>query len=237
MRCVFVLMFAAVCPLIGCSAARGPSDTIEAAGGASLVVSPIGHGTVHVSSGADAILVDPVPGLNYEGLVPPTAIVVTHAHDDHFNAKTIAERRLPATVVIVPRIVGNAVPGATLLRNGEQRVVRGMTIEAVPMYNPVGERFHLKGDGNGYVVTLAGRRLYFAGDTGCTDEMKGLKNIDVAFLPMNMPFTMEPATAAQCARAFAPKIVYPYHFRGSDPREFDTAMSGSGLDVRLRRWY
>jgi len=100
-----------------------------------------------------------------------------------------------------------------------------------------GELFHTKGRGNGYVVTLGGKRIYVAGDTECTPEMKALRNIDVAFLPMNLPYTMTPAEAADCAKAFKPKIVYPYHYRGQDPKAFAAALKGSGIEVRLRDWY
>ena len=129
------------------------------------------------------------------------------------------------------------------MANGETKNISGVTIEAVPMYNVRpdpqfgGAIFHTKGRGNGYVVTIGGKRLYFAGDTACTLEMKGLKIIDVAFLPMNLPFTMPPSEAAECARAFKPKIVYPYHYFESDPKEFEAALKGSGIEVRLRDWY
>lgn len=215
---------------------RPPSETIEGANGATILVSPIGHGTVQVSSGADIVLVDPAKGHNYDGLPRPTVILVTHDHDDHFNLQMIAERRMPMTSVFVSRNVGSRVPAATTLRNGEQKTAGGISVEAVAMYNPVGEVFHAKGAGNGYVVTLAGKRIYFAGDTGCTNEMKALRDIDIAFLPMNMPYTMAPTTAAECARAFRPKIVYPYHYLGNDPQQFVDAMAGSALDVRLRKW-
>jgi L-ascorbate metabolism protein UlaG (beta-lactamase superfamily) len=100
-----------------------------------------------------------------------------------------------------------------------------------------GQLFHDKGRGNGYIVTLGGQRLYFAGDTECTPEMKALKNIDVAFLPMNLPYTMTPAEAAECALAFKPRIAIPYHFMGQKPEEFQAAVNGSGIEVRMLRWY
>ena len=110
------------------------------------------------------------------------------------------------------------------------------------MYNlqrgpSAGQLFHTKGRGNGYVVTLGGKRLYFAGDTECTPEMKALKNIDVAFIPMNLPFTMPPAEAAECAKTFVPKVAIPYHYQGQNPQEFQAALKGSGVEVRLLKWY
>ena len=95
----------------------------------------------------------------------------------------------------------------------------------------------MKGRGNGYVLTVGGKRLYVAGDTSCTPEMLALKNIDVAFLPMNVPYTMSPSEAAECARAFKPRIVYPYHYFESDPKVFESAVKDIGIEVRLRDWY
>ena len=111
------------------------------------------------------------------------------------------------------------------------------------MYNltrgpSAGQLYHDKGRGNGYVLTIADKRIYIAGDTECTPEMKALRGIDVAFVPMNLPYTMPPSEAAPCVRAFAPKIVYPYHYRGSDPGELARALADEkGIEVRLRNWY
>jgi L-ascorbate metabolism protein UlaG (beta-lactamase superfamily) len=123
------------------------------------------------------------------------------------------------------------------MANGDKKDVRGVQIEAVPMYNVHGETYHAKGRGNGYIVTIAGKRLYIAGDTACTAEMRALQRIDVAFIPMNLPYTMSPAEAAGCVKSFRPGIVFPYHYSGSNPQEFVSAMQGSGIDVRLRNWY
>ena len=125
---------------------------------------------------------------------------------------------------------------------GDTRTVAGVALEAVPMYNLVrgpsaGQFFHTKGRGNGYIVTLGGTRIYLAGDTECTPEMKALKNIDVAFVPMNLPYTMTPAEAAACVATFKPGIVYPYHYRGSNLQEFKDALAGTGIEVRIRDWY
>ena len=126
-------------------------------------------------------------------------------------------------------------PGSTVLANGQTKTINGVTIEAVPMYNlqrgpGPGQLFHTKGRGNGYVVTLGGKRLYFAGDTECIPEMR-------AFIPMNLPYTMPPSEAADCVKSFKPKIVYPYHYMGADLNAFADALKGSGVDVRIRNWY
>jgi L-ascorbate metabolism protein UlaG (beta-lactamase superfamily) len=128
------------------------------------------------------------------------------------------------------------------MNNGQTKTIGAWNIEAVPMYNlkrgpSEGKFFHDKGRGNGYILTYGGMRFYIAGDTEGVPEMRALKNIDVAFVPMNLPYTMPPDEAADAVRAFHPKIVYPYHYRGSDLKVFEKAMEGSGVEVRVRDWY
>jgi len=138
--------------------------------------------------------------------------------------------------------VVKARPGTALIRAGESRQFGPWKVEAIPAYNlkrqrPDGQPFHPKGEGLGYVLTYGGKRFYAAGDTEGIPEMTALKDIDVAFLPMNMPYTMTPEEAAEAARAFRPKIVYPYHCRGTDLKAFEKALAGSGVEVRIRDWY
>jgi L-ascorbate metabolism protein UlaG (beta-lactamase superfamily) len=192
-----------------------------------------------------AVPVRPEQLTRFKGLRPPTLIVITHAHTDHLDPRAIAALATPATRVIVPTAAGTMLldlQGAETMANGERKVMDGLIIEAVPMYNSrpdpqLGAIFHPKGRGNGYVLTVGGRRLYVAGDTDCTPEMMKLKNIDVAFVPMNLPYTMSPAQAADCVRVMKPKIVYPYHYFESDPRVFESALKGTGIEVRIRDWY
>jgi hypothetical protein len=132
-------------------------------------------------------------------------------------------------------------PGALVMANGDTLTVGPFKLEAIPMYNlkPAdnGQVFHEKGRGNGYILTYGGKRFYFAGDTEGTPEMRALKNIDVAFIPMNLPYTMTPLAAADAVRAFHPAVVYPYHYRGQDTTVFAKALEGTGIEVRLRDWY
>jgi L-ascorbate metabolism protein UlaG (beta-lactamase superfamily) len=124
------------------------------------------------------------------------------------------------------------------MANGDKTTIAGVSIEAFPMYNTTPDRlkYHPKGDGNGYILTIGGKRIYIAGDTEETPEMRAITNIDVAFLPMNLPFTMDIRHAAQAVKDFKPKVVYPYHYRGSDVEAFKT-MVGDAADVRLLKWY
>jgi L-ascorbate metabolism protein UlaG (beta-lactamase superfamily) len=182
----------------------------------------------------------------FEALKAPTAILVTHTHSDHLDPRAIAALRTPATRVIVPAVAAGmllGVTGAQTMANGDRLDLGGgLVIEAVPMYNPApdpkfGATFHPEGRGNGYVIAVGGARIYVAGDTGCTPEMKALTAIDVAFVPMNLPFTMTPEEAAACVKAMKPRVVYPYHYFESDPATFASALAGSGVEVRLRSWY
>ena len=133
------------------------------------------------------------------------------------------------------------VPGSTVIANGQTKSLGAFGVEAIPMYNlkPAanGTIYHPKGRGNGYILTYGGKRFYFSGDTEGTPEMRALKNIDVAFVCMNLPFTMTPEAAADAVKAFHPAVVYPYHYRGSDTQAFAKALEGTGIDVRLRDWY
>ncbi len=225
---------------VGLAAAVAP-DTIPASGG-DITIQPINHATLQVTHAGHVIDVDPVGQADFGTLPPPDIVLVTDIHGDHLDPATVAKLKKPTTTIVAPAAAAAKLEGAIVMKNGETKTVDGVTIEAVPMYNlqrgpSAGQLYHDKGRGNGYIVTLGGKRLYFAGDTECTPEMKALKNIDVAFIPMNLPYTMPPSEAAECVKAFKPKIVYPYHYRGQNLEEFASALKGSGVDVRIRDWY
>ena len=217
------------------------TDKIPATGG-DVTITPVNHATLQIAQGSHVIDVDPVAQANFGSLPAPTIILVTDIHGDHLDPPTLAKLKGASTTVVAPAAAAEKLDGATVIANGETKTVNGVRIEAVPMYNlergpQPGQVFHQKGRGNGYILTLGGKRIYIAGDTECTPEMKALSNIDVAFLPMNLPYTMTPAEAVECTKAFKPRMVYPYHYRGQKPEEFAAALKGTGIDVRLRDWY
>jgi len=222
------------------------AQSVVPAAGGNITITPIQHAGVQVEQGGKVIQVDPAQG-DVSKAKPGDVVLVTDIHGDHLNPDLIAKVRKPGAPVVMPAAVqqqvGAKVPGPVeVLANGQTKTIAGISIEAVPMYNlqrgpAAGELFHTKGRGNGYVVTLGGKRLYFAGDTECTPEMEALKNIDVAFIPMNLPYTMPPAEAADCVKAFKPAIAIPYHYQGQKPEEFQAALKGSGIEVRLLNWY
>jgi L-ascorbate metabolism protein UlaG (beta-lactamase superfamily) len=223
------------------SAQRPRPDTIPATGG-DITIAPINHATLQLVHGPHIITVDPTSQGNYDGLPKPTLILLTDIHGDHLDPKALAAVRTPTTKIVIPQAAKAQVPDGIVMSNGQTQTIDGLTIEAVPMYNmqrgpSAGQLYHPKGRGNGYIITMGGRRIYIAGDTECTPEMKALTNIDVAFVPMNLPYTMPPDEAAACVAAFTPKVVYPYHYRGSDLAAFEKPLEGSGIEVRLRNWY
>ena len=240
----FALSLALSAALLHAAAASAQS-TVAATGG-NITITPIQHASVQVEQAGKVIQVDPAQG-DFTKAKPADLILVTDIHGDHLNPDLIAKVRKPGAPVVMPAAVqseaGAKIPAPIeVLANGQTKTVAGVTIEAVPMYNlqrgpSAGQLFHTKGRGNGYILALGGKRVYFAGDTECVPEIKALKNIDVAFMPMNLPYTMPPSEAAECVKAFKPKIVYPYHFQGQKPEEFEAALKGSGIEVRILNWY
>jgi len=224
-------------------------DAIATARG-DLIVRPIEHGSVVLLWDGKAIYADPVGGAaKYAGLPPPDVIVVTHTHGDHLSASTLRAIAVDGTDLLVPQAVASSIAGAggagkaavNVLANGDKATVDGIEVEAVAMYNITPERLqnHPKGVGNGYVLDLAGTRVYVSGDTEDTPEMRALQNIACAFLCMNIPFTMTPEQAASAAIEFKPRVVYPYHYRGQDTGKFKSLVEAgtSEVEVRLRNWY
>jgi L-ascorbate metabolism protein UlaG (beta-lactamase superfamily) len=237
--------------LFGMSAPSAHSaDAIEgdhvATSDADLIIHPINHATFVMGWKEKTIYVDPVgTGERFDGLPKPDLILVTDIHGDHLSPETLEAVADGKTAIVAPSAVAEKLPEklrkqTTVLPNGETKTVAGVNIEAVSMYNLTADRlkYHNKGRGNGYVVTLGGKRVYISGDTEDIPEMRALKNIDVAFVCMNLPYTMTEEQAASAVRAFKPKIVYPYHYRDSDVEKFKKLVGdGSGVEVRLRDWY
>jgi L-ascorbate metabolism protein UlaG (beta-lactamase superfamily) len=216
------------------------TDTIRTAAG-DLKITFIGHGSLFFTFMGKTIQVDPYGALtDYSKLPKADIIIITHDHPDHFDLPTIAMLHTKDTVVVLTKTCAEKIAGGMVMGNGDVKTVQGLKIEAVPAYNIVNKRgdgqpFHPQGFGNGYVVTFGDKRAYIAGDTENTPEMKALQKIDIAFLPMNLPYTMTPEMVADAAKAFKPTILYPYHYGETDTTKLIAALKDvKGIEVRIR---
>ncbi len=222
------------------------ADMIQTSHG-ELRITPIYHGSVMLEFGGKVIHVDPWSQGDFTGFPPADMIVITHTHQDHLDRTMVDKLHKPETIIVGPPAVIdtlNCAPAcgiAEAISDSEHRTVMGIEFEGVPMYNVAfgsgpGKPYHHKGIGSGYILNFGDTRVYFSGDTECTPEMKALKNISVAFLAMNPPRTETTLEAAACVKAFKPKIVYPYHYRGSKLEEFSGALKDTpGVEVRIRK--
>jgi L-ascorbate metabolism protein UlaG (beta-lactamase superfamily) len=206
-----------------------------------LEVTFIGHGSLMFTYKNIVIHVDPFSKLaDYSKLPTANLILITHEHRDHLDPSALEAVRTDRTTVILTETCAAKMPGGIVMRNGDVEAVGGLTIEAVPAYNLVhmrseGMPYHPKGIGNGYVIAFAEKRVYVAGDTENIPEMKNLKHIDYAFLPMNLPYTMTPEMVADAANAFKPRVLYPYHFGDTDTNQLVALMKRSPeMEIRIR---
>jgi len=217
------------------------TDTFDTSDGA-LNITFIGHGSLMMAFGGKIVHVDPWSRMaDYSKLPKADLVLLTHDHYDHLDPAALLLVRSADTVLILPPVCASKVTGGIVMTNGEVRTALGIKVEAVPAYNLVhrgedGRLYHPKGVGNGYVLTFGGKRVYVAGDTENTPEMKSLKQIDCAFLPMNLPYTMTPEMVADAAKAFRPKILYPYHHMGTNQTQLVELLKDTpGIEVRINK--
>jgi L-ascorbate metabolism protein UlaG (beta-lactamase superfamily) len=239
---------------LGLAALPAFADDAIATAKGDLVIHPFHHASMLITWNGKHILVDPAPlfgapqpadiTAEYKAVPTPDLILVTHEHPDHFNVPILEAVTGADTVLVTCQDVADKLPAdlkakTKVMANGDGMTVKGVPVTAVAAYNTTQDRakFHPEArHDNGYVLTLGGKRIYIAGDTEETREMKALKDIDVAFLPMNLPYTMTIEQAVQAVKDFRPKVVYPYHYAGSDVEAFKKLV-GDAADVRLLKWY
>lgn len=220
-------------------AAAPAADTIETSGGP-LTITFIGHSSLRFDYDGKTIYIDPFGKTGDYGTMPPADLVLlTHEHADHLDTNALGHIATPDTPIVLTGACLEKLGRGTVLENGQSTTVLGIKVEAVPAYNlvhkrPDGSPFHPKGRGNGYVLTFGDTRVYVAGDTEDIPEMAALKNIAVAFLPMNLPYTMTPEMTAHAATMVGPKILYPYHYGGTDPSRLTALLAGKPIEVRVR---
>lgn len=248
LKLFFAFLFTLI--LLHAYAQRATPDQLETKKGP-LTIQPVLHGSVVFTWDNKTIYVDPYGGAPaFEGLAAPDLILITDIHGDHADVKTLAAINTSKAKLVVPQAVADMLPATfkeklIILPNGGRTTQAGISITTIPMYNlpEAADSRHTKGRGNGYVLNLGGKNIYLSGDTEDIPEMRALKDIDVAFVCMNLPFTMDVDQAASAVLAFKPKVVYPYHYRGqnglSDVAAFKKTVNDGNtqIDVRLRNWY
>ena len=228
------------------AAAQGSGENTFDTDGGQITVHPVSHASLVMQTPGPVIYADPVGDPSaYADHPPPDLILVTHEHGDHYAPETLAALVGENTKIVTNPAVYEILPEelkaqATQLANGESTDVAGIPLEAIPAYNTTADRlqYHPEGRDNGYVLGIDGRRVYIAGDTEDIPEMRALEDIFIAFVPMNLPYTMDVNQAADEVGEFQPRYVYPYHYRGSDVEAFASMASESGdTEVRLGAWY
>jgi len=239
---LFLSALLAAAPLIAQQPpARSLQEDVIPTSAGDLTITFVGHGTLMLRHGGKVVHVDPVGReADYSRMPKADLILITHEHGDHLDTAAVERLRKDGTRVVVSPSGEGRVQGAMVMRNGDAQEVAGFRVEAVPAYNLVhtragGQPYHPRGNGNGYVITFADVRVYVAGDTENTPEMNALRNIAVAFLPMNLPYTMTPEMVADAARSIRPRILYPYHFGQTDPQALVRLLAGeAGIEVKVR---
>ncbi|WP_108814922.1 MBL fold metallo-hydrolase [Loktanella sp. Alg231-35] len=230
------------------AASHGAHDSFASATG-EVIVTPKSHASFVMETPAGTIYVDPVGEASlYADMPTPDLILITHEHGDHYNPATLGAIAGADTVMISNPAVYSMLPAqmqakTTSVGNGDSTSAIGVSVDAIPAYNTTQERlnFHPQGRDNGYVVTVDGLRIYISGDTEDIPEMRSLQNIDIAFVCMNLPFTMDAEAAASAVNEFAPTYVYPYHYRGrddgtQDPAKFAGMLEGDS-EAKMGAWY
>jgi len=238
-------VFSAILLIAGCASAAPKTefekDVLPTSKG-DLEITFIGHGTLMFRFDGKVIHIDPVGQYaDYAKLPKADLILVTHEHGDHLDPAAIGKIATEKTDFVLTQACREKLGKGELMKNGDVREVQGLKIEAVPAYNVLHERspgnpYHPKGAGNGYVITLGNKRVYVAGDTENIPEMSNLKDIDVAFLPMNLPYTMTPEMVAEAAKMIQPEILYPYHFGNTDTSKLMALLKDvPGIEIRIRQ--
>jgi len=213
-----------------------------------LTIQPIKHATLVLSYNNKTIYIDPTGDAEmYEGLPDPDMILITDISKDHFDLRTLESIHTAKAVMVVPEEVAYRLPDGlikkelVIFKNGDMRMMNGIGVAAIPMYSlpETKDAYYKRGRGNGYVVGIGGKNIYISGETDAIPEMRELKDIDIAFIAMNLPNTMNAKQAAETVLEFKPAIVYPYDYLGQDISNFKTIINEAdkNIDVRLRNWY
>jgi L-ascorbate metabolism protein UlaG (beta-lactamase superfamily) len=240
-----------ICTLANYAFAQAPTTDLIETNSGTLTIEPIYHASLVLKWNNKTIYVDPSGGDKaFKKIASPDLVLITDIHQDHLDLETLKSINTTKATFIVPQAVADKLPAhlkskAIVIKNGESKTQMGINITALPMYNlpEEADSRHPKGRGNGYLLSMGGKIIYISGDTEDIREMRILKNVDIAFVCMNLPYTMSINQAADAVLEFKPHIVYPYHYRGenglSDVEEFKKMVNDKNakIEVRLRNWY
>lgn len=242
-KTLFSAFILIVCMLQSVNAQIAQVDTFLTKSGKQIVITPVKHASMRMQYNGLEIEIDPVismaPSADFYSKLPKADIIlITHEHGDHLDKEAVKQLEKTSTVIVTNPNSAKILGKGEVMKNGDEKKLPSMTIEAVPAYNTSADKqqFHPKGRDNGYIVTIDGLRIYIAGDTEDIPEMKDVKNIDVAFLPCNLPYTMTPEQVSNAARTFMPKVLFPYHYGQTKIEQVTELLKGSGIDVRIRNY-
>lgn len=223
------------------SLADNADDTFKTQSGKVVKLHCIKHGSLMIEYDSRSIQIDPVtnqpPKTDYSTYPKADFILITHEHSDHLDPQAIETLSKADTQIILNKNSQEKLGKGIVMKNGEAMTLSNeIKIEAVPAYNTTKEhlQFHPKGRDNGYILNIDGLRIYIAGDTEDIPEMSNIKNIDVAFLPCNQPYTMTPGQLARAAEIINPKVLYPYHYGNTPIEQIQKLLEGTKIDVRIR---
>lgn len=239
-KLLFVCVLALLLPTLAFAQSGKPVDVIHTDAG-DVAVTFLGHASLVLAWQGKVIHIDPwTAQADYSALPKADLILVTHEHRDHLDLAAIDAIRKPGTVVASSLKASATLKDAVVLKNGESKTLAGIRVDAVPAYNRVhmrsgSEPFHPRGEGNGYVLHFGATRVYVAGDTEDIPEMAALRGVDVAFLPVNLPYTMTPDMLLHAAQLVQPKVLYPYHTGDTDMNAVAAKLKGlPGVETRIR---
>lgn len=243
MKKLFLLLMAVLGLNTACGQSPYEVDEFTTASGKTVKFHALMHACIRIQYDGKEIQIDPVSKLgnrsvNYAAMPKADYIFVTHEHADHYDAAALKILSADKTQLVMNKRCADMYGSGKVMVNGDKLQLADVSVEAVPAYNStVGrEQFHPKGRDNGYILTIDGLRIYIAGDTEDIPEMAQIKDIDIAFLPCNQPYTMTPDQLVRAAKVIKPKVLFPYHYGQTDLSSIPAQLEGTGIDVRIRHY-
>lgn len=243
MKKLFLLLMAVLGLNTACGQSPYEVDEFTTASGKTVKFHALMHACIRIQYDGKEIQIDPVSKLgnrsiNYAAMPKADYIFVTHEHADHYDAAALKTLSADKTQLVMNKRCADMYGSGKVMANGDKLQLADVSVEAVPAYNSTAgrEQFHPKGRDNGYILTIDGLRIYIAGDTEDIPEMAQIKDIDIAFLPCNQPYTMTPDQLVRAAKVIKPKVLFPYHYGQTDLSSIPAQLEGTGIDVKIRHY-